>query len=38
MNKKNIWNIPTKKYCMVVKIEKVLTNPTIWMTFRNNIE
>lgn len=37
LDKKNMWDIHKKKYCMVMKMDEVLTNSAIWMTFRNII-
>lgn len=34
---KNMWNIRTRKYYVVMKMNKVWIHLTIWMTFRNMI-
>lgn len=34
---KNMWNIRTRKYYVVMKMNKVWIHLTTWMTFRNMI-
>lgn len=38
LDKKNMWNIHTRKYNMVMKMNKILIHLTLWMTFRNLIK